>query len=183
MPSPSRQAIEQYEARILAYDLRRESDADRRRVPRQAPPARPARPARSTRPAAGRLRARRIVVLTALILLLDLVLSFWGAMAGPSNVSFGVRAVEWLRDNGAAGVVSDVEAIYYSLNAPPTGGPTLKRLPLLGSGAPVQVASDAPARIAPVIMPALPGEGQWRGTGPLVAGAAPVLVTTFRSDP
>ena len=34
-----------------------------------------------------------------------------------------------------------------------------------------------------MIEPALPGEGQWRGTGPLVAGAAPVLVTTFRPDP
>jgi len=175
MLSPSREAIERYEARILAYEVSREPSA--------APRPRPVRPVRRVRPRAGRLRARRIVVLTALMLLLDLVLSFWGAMAGPSNVSFGVRAVEWLRDNGAAGVVSDVEAIYYSLNAPPTGGPTLKRLPLLGSGAPVQVASDAPARIAPVIMPALPGEGQWRGTGPLVAGAAPVLVTTFRSDP
>ena len=62
-----------------------------------------------------RLRARRIVVLTALILLLDLVLSFWSAMGGPSNVAFGVRAVEWLRDNGAAGIVSDVENVYYSL--------------------------------------------------------------------
>ena len=68
-------------------------------------------------------------MLTALILLVDLVVSFWGAMAGPSNTSFGVRAVEWLRDNGAAGVVSDVESIYYSLNAPATGGPPLKRLP------------------------------------------------------
>jgi hypothetical protein len=43
--------------------------------------------------------------------------------------------------------------------------------------------SDAPARISPVITPALPGEGRWRGTGPLVSGAAPVLVTTFRPDP
>ena len=34
-----------------------------------------------------------------------------------------------------------------------------------------------------MITPALPGEGQWRGNGPLVAGGAPVLVTTFRSDP
>jgi phosphodiester glycosidase len=183
MPSPSRQAIEQYEARILAYDVRRESDARRSYVPRPAPQARPARPARSTRPAAGRLRARRVVVLTALILLADLVVSFWGAMAGPSNVSFGVRAVEWLRDNGAAGVVSEVEGIYYSLNAPPTGGPPLDRLPRLGSSTRIYVATDAPPGIAPVISPALPGEGQWRGTGPLVGGVAPVLLTTFRPDP
>ncbi len=104
-------------------------------------------------------------------------------MAGPSNVSFGVRAVEWLRDNGAAGVVSDVESIYYSLNAPATGGPPLKRLPRVGAGAQVRVASYAPPPIPAVITPRLPGEGQWRGTGPLVGGSAPVLVTTFRPDP
>jgi hypothetical protein len=34
-----------------------------------------------------------------------------------------------------------------------------------------------------VIAPALPGEGQWHGTGPLVAGAPPVLITTVRPDP
>ena len=179
MPSPSRQAIEQYEARILAYEVNRASRA----VPRLLPPParRPAR--RPARPAALRLRVRRIVVLTALILVADLVVSFWGAVAGPSNVSFGVRAVEWLRDNGAAGVVSDVENIYYSLNAPSTGGPPLKRLPLLGASTRIHVAGDAPTRISPLISPALPGEGQWRETGPLVGGVAPVLITTFRSDP
>src|SRR6478609_2544998 len=132
MSSPSREAIERYEARILAYERGRESRANPRRVP---PPARAAAPGvrpRDTsrprvrahpRPAALRLRARRIVVLTALILVLDLAVSFWGAISAPSNVSFGVRAVEWLRDNGAAGVVSEIERIYYSLNAPVTGGP------------------------------------------------------------
>ena len=122
-------------------------------------------------------------MLTALLVVSDLVISFWSAMAGASNVSLGVRAVEWLRDNGAAGLVSDVESIYYSLNAPATGGPPLKRLPRVGLGAPVQVASDAPPSITPMITPALPGEGQWRGTGPMVDGIAPILVTTFRPDP
>ncbi|MBV8218582.1 MAG: hypothetical protein JO325_08955, partial [Solirubrobacterales bacterium] len=181
MPSPSRAAIERYEARIVAYDLGRESRAaPRARRPQGAsrPRVRPRR-----RRSALRLRGRRIVVLAALILLLDLGVSFWGAMAGPSNVSFGVRAVEWLRDNGGAGVVSDIESLYYSLNAPATGGPSLKRLPRVGSGAQVRVASYAPPPIAPVIMPALAGEGQWRGTGPLVGGAAPLLVTTLRPDP
>jgi hypothetical protein len=177
MPSLTREAIERYEERILAYDLRRES--------RPSPPRGGSRTRvrRRQRPAALRLRARRIVVLTALILLLDLVVSFWSAMAGPSNVSFGVRAVEWLRDNGAAGMVSDIESVYYSLNAPATGGPPLKRLPRVGSATHVPYASYAPPPIAPAIAPALPGEGQWRGTGPLVGGVAPVLVTTFRPDP
>ena len=193
MPSPTREAIERYEARILAYERSRGPDATGRHFP---PPPRSAaagaahprgrsrtRTRPDSRPAPLRLRARRIVVLTALILLLDLVVSFWGAMAGPSNVSFGVRAVEWLRDNGAAGVVSDIESIYYSLNAPATGGPPLKRLPPVGAGAQVRVASYAPPPIPAVITPKLPGEGQWRGTGPLVGGSAPVLVTTFRPDP
>jgi len=193
MPSPTREAIERYEARILAYERSREPGANGRHFP--PPPrsaaagaARPRGRSRTrTRPdsrrAPLRLRARRIVVLTALILLLDLVVSFWSAMAGPSNVSFGVRAVEWLRDNGAAGVVSDIESVYYSLNAPATGGPPLKRLPPVGAGAQVRVASYAPPSIPAVITPKLPGEGQWRGTGPVVGGSAPVLVTTFRPDP
>jgi Phosphodiester glycosidase len=194
MPSPTREAIESYEARILAYEERRESRAGPR--PFSARPgslASDVTRSRDTslprvrdrpRPAALRFRARRIVVLTALILLLDLVISFWGAMTRPSNVSFGVRAVEWLRDNGAAGVVSDVESIYYSLNAPATGGPALNRLPRVGSGTVVHVAiATAPPPIPPVITPALAGEGQWRGSGPLVGGVAPVQVTTFRPDP
>ena len=40
-----------------------------------------------------------------------------------------------------------------------------------------------PAQLAPVVKPALPGEGVWRSTGPLVWGGPPVLVTTFRPDP
>jgi len=193
MPSPTREAIERYEARILAYERGRESGADpgrRPSPPRSAAPGATRRKGTSRprvrahpRPAAIRLRGRRIVVLTALILLIDLVVSFLSAMTGPSNVPIGVRAVEWLRDNGAAGAVSDIESIYYSLNAPATGGPPLKRLPQIGGGARVQVASDAPAPIAPVITPALPGEGQWRGTGPLIGCATPVLVATFRPDP
>jgi hypothetical protein len=177
MASLSREAIERYEARILAYERDRESRETPRRLGSR-PRARP-RP----QPPALRLRARRIVVLMALILLLDLVASLWGVMTAPSNVSLGVRAVEWLRDNGAAGAVSDIENIYYSLNAPSTGGAPLKRLPRVGARAGVQVARNAPRPIPPVIAPALPGEGQWHGTGPLVRGAAPVLVTTFRPDP
>ena len=57
-------------------------------------------------------------MLAALILLLDLVGSFAVTMVQPSNSPFGVRAVEWLRDNGAAWLVSDVEHVYYSLQRP-----------------------------------------------------------------
>ena len=39
-----------------------------------------------------------------------------------------------------------------------------------------------PPTIAHVFAQQLPGEGVWRGTGPLVQGRPPVLVTTFRSE-
>jgi hypothetical protein len=51
------------------------------------------------------------VVLAALMLLLDLFSSFALAMMQSSNSPFGVRAVEWLRDNGAVWLVSDIENI------------------------------------------------------------------------
>ena len=121
--------------------------------------------------------------MTLMFLLAWVTIAFWSAMSGPSNVSFGLRTVEWLRDNGAAWLVSDVERFYYSWSAPSTGGAALKRLPKVGIAGAGPAAAYQPPAITPAIAPALPGEGQWHGTGPLVRGAPPVLVTTFRSDP
>ena len=170
-------SVARYEQRILDYEAARET-----RRPRPAPPIRARRraaPRRSTR-----YRLRRIVALTLAILVVVSLTSFAAAMSAPSNTSLGVRAVEWLRDNGAAALVSDVESVYYSLNAPSTGGPALKRLPRVGCAHAAQVASYAPAPIAPVISPALAGRGRVaREPGRWSRGAAPVLVTTFRPDP
>ena len=110
-------------------------------------------------------------------------IAFATAMSAPSNVPFGLRAVEWLRDNGAAWLVSDVERFYYSWSAPSTGGPGLKVLPKVGVAGSAIASGYRPPPIAPAISPPIPGEGQWRGTGPLVNGASPVLVTSFRPDP
>jgi Phosphodiester glycosidase len=117
------------------------------------------------------------------LVVVDAFGSFADAMLRPSNVGLGVRVVEWLRDNGAAGLVSDVERLYYSLSAPGTGGTALRALPRVGVATRVATRVYAPAPIPPAIEPALPGEGAWHATGPLVAGAPPVLVTTFRPDP
>jgi Phosphodiester glycosidase len=186
-------AIREYEERILAYEraVARprpiEVEPSARRRPAQ--PVRPGRVRRAQRRASAlRVRLRRIVALTVVLLMADVCLSFANALLRPSNVGVGVRVVEWLRDNGAAGLVSDVEAVYYSLNTPPTGGAELRALPRVGAGGGVvggelRAGSYAPPPIPPAIEPALPGEGVWHGTGPLVAGAPPVLVTTFRPDP
>jgi len=138
---------------------------------------------------------RRIALAAALIALVPAPYSYVNTMAEPSNSSLGVRSVEWLRDHGAAGVVSQVESIYYSLTAPSKGGATLRALPQVGYGAAeraqaqrlkaqrLAAASYRPPRVAPLLHPALPGEGVWRATRPGLGTGAPLLVTTLRNQP
>lgn len=131
---------------------------------------------------------RRIAVLASVLTLAPALVSFVLTMAQPSNTSFGIRGVEWLRSHGAGWLVSDIEGYYYSLNAPATGGPALRALPRQAGAAAVAnrtraAAAYRPAPIAPVIRPALPGEGVWHST--FVGGGSrpPVLITSFRPDP
>ncbi|MGI8428518.1 MAG: phosphodiester glycosidase family protein [Solirubrobacteraceae bacterium] len=129
-------------------------------------------------------RARRIVVVTLCLCAFPCTLSYVGAIAGPSNSSFVIRSFEWLRDHGAASVASQIESVYYSLNAPATGGPALHKL-LLGNRAGVAapaVAGAHPPNISPVILPALPGEGVWAPRESWSGADAPVQVTQFRTD-
>jgi hypothetical protein len=115
--------------------------------------------------------------------------SYASALATASNASIGIKTVEWLRDNGARGLVNKVENIYYSLSGPSTGGPALKQLPgQAGSVFGTTLSKHArhfyrPHRIHPVLQPALAGEGVWRA--PFVGGGArpPVLVASFRPNP
>ncbi len=111
-------------------------------------------------------------------------------LVAPSDTSLGIRSVEWLRDNGARGLVNRVESVYYSFNAPATGGPGLRALPQQGNAAPPNLAglrrvtpAYEPRAITPVIHPALPGEGVWRPTFAGARSRPPVLITTFRPDP
>jgi hypothetical protein len=130
-----------------------------------------------------------VAALAALIALVPAIGSFISAMAGRSNSSFGIRAVEWMRDNGARGLVNTIENEYYSLTAPAAGGPALRVLPKQPGVAPARgpashaAAAYSPPAIAPVIHPALPGEGQWRATFADGGSRPPVLVTSFRPNP
>jgi hypothetical protein len=141
-------------------------------------------------------RVRRVIVLSALLMLAPAVISYASMLSTPSDSSLGIRTVEWLRDNGARGLVNTVESIYYSLNAPATGGPALKTLPHVaglrstantaGAGAAasrVPTVAYRPPPIVPLIAPALPGEGAWHATFAAAGGNPPVLVTSFRPDP
>jgi phosphodiester glycosidase len=180
MARGSRSLIAQYEQRLLSTEWAGTARERQLSVaqPRVRPAVRPAR-GRST----TRARRRRIFALTLVLLLGYVSIAFISAMSAPSNIPFGLRAIEWMRDNGAAWLVSDIERYYYSWNAPSAGGAALKRLPKVGLTATDASAGYQPPAIPPAISPALAGEGQWHGTGPLVRGAPPVLVTTFRADP
>jgi hypothetical protein len=108
-------------------------------------------------------------------------------MLHPSSLPLGIRSVEWLRANHGAWLVNDAERLYYSWHAPKKGGPALRALPTVGA-APARVSTPRavvfrPKAVAPLLRPALPGEGIWRSTGRVVDGAPPILVTTFRSEP
>jgi len=121
------------------------------------------------------------------VLLIPVLYSYVSAMMQPSSVSLGVRSVEWIRGHHGAWLVNDVERLYYSWNAPSKGGPALRALPTVGTStvrrAPAARLGYRPRPLAPLLHPRLGGEGVWRSTGRLVSGAAPVLVTTFRSEP
>jgi hypothetical protein len=133
---------------------------------------------------------RRIALVAALVALIPVAFSYLHTISQPSNSSVGVRTVEWLRDNGAAGLVAKIESTYYALTAPSKGGPTLRSLPRVGyGGARVTVAGQSttsayrPPRVAPLMHPALEGEGVWRATRPGLESSPPVLITTLRNQP
>lgn len=142
----------------------------------------------------SRRRLRRRVGLAVLVALLaPVVYSYVTTMAKPSSLPLSVRSIEWVRANHGAWLVDTVEHYWYSWTAPGPGGPTLKALPTVGvtirrhtgGSKPKKRPAPAyrPARIAPVLRPALPGEGIWQATGQTVGNVPPVLVTTFRPDP
>jgi Phosphodiester glycosidase len=132
---------------------------------------------------------RRVVLLAFLVLLSPAIYSYATTMMRPSSLPLWPRSVEWLRAHHGNWLVDEVEHYYYSWQAPDPGGPQLKTLPTVGVEAPssastadVRRPSYAPPSIPPVFTKPLPGEGIWRGTGPVVRGRPPVLVTTFRTE-
>lgn len=145
-------------------------------------------PAARRSPAGPAWRLRRITIFACVIALVPALISYAGTMLSPGNSSLAIRSVEWLRSNGGAGIVSKIENIYYSLNAPSKGGPELKALPQVGVGVAASRSHAThsvyrPPRIAPLTTPALPGEGVWHATRPHAGPYPPLLLTTFRSDP
>ncbi|MDX6641622.1 MAG: hypothetical protein QOF12_2633, partial [Solirubrobacteraceae bacterium] len=108
-------------------------------------------------------------------------------MLQPSSLPLGVRSVEWLRTHHMNWLVDEVEHVYYTWNAPAKGGSQLKSLPVVVPVRPPaqprpRATAAWPPSVKAVFAEPLPGEGVWRGTGPIVGGRPPVLVTTFRPE-
>jgi hypothetical protein len=132
---------------------------------------------------------RRVLLMAAVLALIPAFISLGSAMLQRSNSSAGIRFVEWMRDNGARGLVNKIENFYYSLNAPAKGGPGLHRLPgqagALGgaSAAARAVHYYKPPSIKPLVPVGLPGEGVWHATFAGGGSRPPVLITSFRPEP
>jgi hypothetical protein len=131
-----------------------------------------------------------VALIAAVLCLVPALFSYVKMLTQRSDSSLGIRTVEWLRDEGLRGLVNRVEAIYYSLNAPATGGPSLVSLPTQAGALATQVPVHhrrvhfyRPRAIAPIIHPALPGEGAWHATFAHGGSRPPVLITSFRPDP
>jgi len=144
------------------------------------------RPPRERR---SRRRRRLLAAFAVLVLLLAApAYSYTTTMMQPSSLPLWPRTVEWIRANHGNWLVDEVEHYYYSWKAPGKGGPQLTSLPSVGVGPAavmtkhrhVVAGTPLPPPIKPLFAHALPGEGVWKGTGPVVNGRPPVLLTTFR---
>src|SRR5207248_8662217 len=114
-------------------------------------------------------RVAAVMTAAALFTLVLALFSYVGAVTRPSNSSLAIRSVEWLRDNGGAGLVSQAESYVYSLEAPSKGGPAILRLPSVGVGPAAagrarHMSADLPRPVPPVLHPRIAGEGVWRAT-------------------
>ena len=122
------------------------------------------------------------------LLALFLCASLVGAAMTPGNQNFNAKWADWLRSHHASALVNPLEQWYYSGQAPAKGGrpKALNAVPAArGAGtsqAPVVHHLAAPAPVPLVVNPALPGEGQWQSTGPLIDGYPAMYVAQYRAD-
>ncbi|HET7724722.1 MAG TPA: phosphodiester glycosidase family protein [Propionibacteriaceae bacterium] len=139
------------------------SDEKQTSVPRRDVGRRPSRSRRfrTIRTAAIAVVALLVVATTA---------SVAPALTAPGTDSTAARLAEWGRDHGLGWAVTALEQVQYSHTAPTVGGTIEGGLPTASSQTSVQgspsrtskATTAAPAALAPLVDPAVPGEGAWR---------------------
>lgn len=136
---------------------------------------------------------RRLLRLALAVVGLFVVLagfSLGTAIAAAGNTTPSERAVEWLRDHNAGGLVNTVEHWWFTSHPPKEGGVPDRDLTIAAadaspSTAPAPAAkshTDAPARVPTAATPALPGEGVWQPVGPSFGGVPAMYATQVRPD-
>ena len=131
------------------------------------------RPIFNRRPRARvRRTLRRVAALLIALLFLAIAFPYVHAMMAPSSLPLSIRSVEWLRDNGGAGLVDQAERVYYTATAPKAGGPGLKSLPSLAAVEATQIDSASLVGSATADEKLPPAETT-ASAGPARAGAAP----------
>ncbi|MCU4185996.1 phosphodiester glycosidase family protein [Acidiferrimicrobium sp. IK] len=138
-----------------------------------------------------RRRRHPVLVATASVVgafCLLVAISVVAAARTPGNSSFDAKWADWLRSHHAGGLVGPLEQWYYNAKAPSKGGQprSLNPVPNVRRGAaiaaPVATHLPPPAAVPLVVTPAVPGEGQWQPTGPLVNGHPAIYVAQYRAD-
>ncbi|MGH9126409.1 MAG: phosphodiester glycosidase family protein [Acidimicrobiales bacterium] len=137
----------------------------------------------------------RVIAVVASVGLVLTAMSVVGAMSTPGNSNFTAKWADWLRSHHAGYLANDLERWYYTAKQPSKGGrPThLNSIPLPPTTQPTVPSPTTTTTLVPpgpqppppvnlVVMPALPGEGQWQATGPLIDGHAGMYVAQFRAD-
>jgi hypothetical protein len=129
------------------------------------------------------------------IVTLLLGVSVVGALRTPGNESFKAKWADWLRDHHGEALVMTLENWYFSQQqAEPGGQPEgLNNVPAAVPVAPpttpsIPATAPPPRHLMPptdvplIVQPALPDEGHWQPTGPIVQGMPGMYVSQFRAD-
>lgn len=144
--------------------------------------------------AAVRRAGWRVLVVPPASVAVVVVVALLGALVTPGNQGLEAKWADWFRAHHLTAAANDLENIYYTHTAPTRGGRPAHLNAVPGRAAPAAArprttpAAAANGHLAPprpvplVVSPALPGEGQWFPTGPVVDGAPAMYVAQFRAD-
>ena len=149
-------------------------------------------PGRAHQPS-RKLRMMAAVALVAgLIAVVPVGVSYAQALRAPGYATIDTRSVDWLRGHGLSFAVDRAESWWLWRHLPPSGtgitslpdAPVVTAAPgpVSGTALPIAIAPPPPP-VAPLIMPALPGEGVWTVAARAPDASPSLATTTIRPDP
>lgn len=138
-------------------------------------------PDRSSLPLSRRAMIAVAAVLAAAVLI-PTIGSFASAIRASGNSGADVATVDWMRNHGLGPVVDRSES-WWLWRHLPSPVATITSLPAAPINLTASPATRLPTAIAPILAPALAGEGVWSVAAADTTGQAQLATTTFRPDP